>query len=161
MRRFLISIIILVCGVNCISAQTLLDSIVEVKNLINDDKDDEAESILNKIENQCMHSENDTLRVLFLESKGIILWDREEYKDCIPYFLSVIDLYDKLHLKYQNYLDAFVAIGYSYGRLHDYDNAERFYRKALLKSVAADFNKEFRPNVYKNLGNLYMEKGDL
>ena len=32
MRRFLISIIILVCGVNCISAQTLLDSIVEVKN---------------------------------------------------------------------------------------------------------------------------------
>lgn len=160
MRRFLISIIILVCGVNCISAQTLFDSIVEVKNLINDDKDDEAESILNKIENQCMHSENDTLRVLFLESKGIILWDREEYKDCIPYFLSVIDLYDKLHLKYQNYLDAFVAIGYSYGRLHDYDNAERFYRKALLKSVAADFNKEFRPNVYKNLGNLYMEKGD-
>ena len=159
MRRFLISIIILVCGVNCISAQTLLDSIVEVKNLINDDKDDEAESILNKIENQCMHSENDTLRVLFLESKGIILWDREEYKDCIPYFQSVIDLYDKLHLKYQNYLDAFVAIGYSYGRLHDYDNAERFYRKALLKSVAADFNKEFRPNVYKNLGNLYMEKG--
>ena len=160
MRRFLISIIILVCGVNCISAQTLLDSIVEVKNLINDDKDDEAESILNKIENQCMHSGNDTLRVLFLESKGIILWDREEYKDCIPYFQSVIDLYDKLHLKYQNYLDAFVAIGYSYGRLHDYDNAERFYRKALLKSVAADFNKEFRPNVYKNLGNLYMEKGD-
>ena len=160
MHRFLISIIILVCGVNCISAQTLWDSIVEVKNLINDDKDDEAESILNKIENQCMHSENDTLRVLFLESKGIILWDREEYKECIPFFQSVIDLYDKLHLKYQNYLDAFVAIGYSYGRLHDYDNAERFYRKALLKSVAADFNKEFRPNVYKNLGNLYMEKGD-
>ena len=160
MRRFLISIIIFVCGVNSISAQTVWDSIVEVKNLLNNDKDDEAEFILNKIENQCMDSRNDTLRVLFLESKGIILLGKEEYKKCIPYFLCVIDLYDKLHLKYQNYLDAFVAIGYSYGRLHDYENAEKYYRKALLKSVAVEFNKEFRPNVYKNLGNLYMEKGD-
>ena len=160
MHRFLLSVIILVCSVNSISAQKLWDSIVEVKGLINDDKDDEAESILNKIENQCKNSENDTIRVLFLESKGIILWDREKYEECIPFFLSVIELYDKLHLKYQNYLDAFVAIGYSYGRLHDFDNAERYYRKALIKSVAAEFNKEFRPDVYKNLGNLYMEKGD-
>ena len=160
MRRFLISIIIFVCGVNSISAQTVWDSIVEVKNLLNNDKDDEAEFILNKIENQCMDSRNDTLRVLFLESKGIILLGKEEYKKCIPYFLCVIDLYDKLHLKYQNYLDAFVAIGYSYGRLHDYENAEKYYRKALLKSVAVEFNKEFRSNVYKNLGAIYTEKGD-
>lgn len=160
MRKLLIFIIIIVCGIKYISAQTLWDSIVEVKTLLKDNKKDEAESILNKIENQCIHSGNDTIQVLFLESKGIILWDKEEYKECIPYFLSVIDLYEKLNLKYQNYLDAFVAIGYSYGRLHDYDNAERFYRKALLKSVAIDYNKEFRPSVYKNLGNLYLEKGD-
>ena len=126
MRSFLLSVIILVCSVNTISAQTLWDSIVDVKRLINDDKNDAADSILKKIENQCMNSENDTIRVLFLESKGIILWDKEKYEECIPYFLSVIELYDKLHLKYQNYLDAFVAIGYSYGRLHDFDNAARF-----------------------------------
>ena len=160
MRRFLISIIIFVCGVNYISAQTVWDSIVEVKNLLNNDKDDEAEFILNKIENQCMDSGNDTLRVLFLESKGRVLFGRDEYKECIPYFLNVIDLYDKLHFKHQNYLDAFLLIGYSYGRLQDYDNAEKYYRKALLKSVAIESNKEFRPQIYKNLGNIYMEKGD-
>lgn len=160
MRRFLFAIIILVCGVNSISAQTLWDSILEVKNLINEDKDEEAESLLNKIENQCVESEKDSILVLFQESKGIILFDRNKYRECIPYFLSVIDLYEKLHIKYQNYLDAFVAIGYSYGRLRDYDNAEKYYRKALLKSVAAEHNQDFRPSVYKNLGNLYMEKGD-
>ena len=160
MFRFLISIIILVCSVNYISAQTLWDSFFEVKKLMKDNKVDEAEFILNKIENQCTHSENDTLQVLFSESKGHILFSRNEYEKCIPHFLYVIDLYDKLHFKHQNYLDAFLLIGYSYGRLQDYDNAEKYYRKALLKSVAIESNKEFRPQIYKNLGNLYMEKGD-
>lgn len=63
-------------------------------------------------------------------------------------------------IRAQNYLDAFAAIGYSYGRLKDYDNAERYYRKALLRSVGSEYNKEFRPNVYQNLGNLYLQKGD-
>ena len=57
-------------------------------------------------------------------------------------------------------MDAFVAIGYSYGRLNDYDNAEKYYRKALMKSVAAEHSKDFRPNVYKYLGNIYMANGD-
>jgi len=160
MYRLFISILFLVCSINNSYAQTLWDSVIEVKNLLKQDKDDAAEAMLNRIEKQCMDTGNDSIRVLFMESKGIVLWNKEQYKECIPYFLETIELYDRLHIKAQNYLDAFVAIGYSYGRLKDYNNAERYYRKALLKSVAAQYNKEFRPNVYRNLGNLYKEKGD-
>ena len=140
--------------------QSIWDSLISVKNLIREDCDDEADSILNLIENKCVNNENDSIKVLFYESKGIILWGKMKYKECIPFFLKTIGLYESLNIKAQNYLDAFVAIGYSYGRLGDYDNAERYYRKALLKSVAATHNEEFRPSVYKNLGNLYLEKGD-
>lgn len=140
--------------------QSIWDSLISVKNLIREDCDDEADSILNLIENKCVNSENDSIKVLFYESKGIILWGKMKYKECIPFFLKTTGLYESLNIKAQNYLDAFVAIGYSYGRLGDYDNAERYYRKALLKSVAATHNEEFRPSVYKNLGNLYLEKGD-
>lgn len=160
MYRLFISILFLVCSINNFYAQTLWDSIIEVKNLLKQDKYDTAEAMLNRIEKQCMDTGNDSIKVLFMESKGLVLWDKEQYKECIPYFLETIELYDRLHIKAQNYLDAFVAIGYSYGRLKDYNNAERYYRKALLKSVAAQYNKEFRPNVYRNLGNLYKEKGD-
>ena len=140
--------------------QSIWDSLISVKNLIREDCDDEADSILNLIENKCVNNENDSIKVLFYKSKGIILWGKMKYKECIPFFLKTIGLYESLNIKAQNYLDAFVAIGYSYGRLGDYDNAERYYRKALLKSVAATHNEEFRPSVYKNLGNLYLEKGD-
>ena len=160
MNRIVLIIIFFTCMECNIHSQSLWDSVIKVKNLIDEDKDDEAETILDRIEKQCLNSDKDSIIVLFYESRGAILWDREKYKECIPYFHKAIDLYEKLNIKAQNYLDAFVAIGYSYGRLNDYDNAEKYYRKALLKSVAAEYAKEFRHNVYKNLGNIYMAKGD-
>lgn len=160
MRRLLAIIVLIFGGVNVLYSQTLWDSIIQVKKFIDDNNNDAAETILNRIEKQCMNSGNDSIHVLFVESKGIILWENEKYEECIPFFLKAIELYEKLHIKDQNYLDAYVAIGYSYGRLKDYNNAEKYYRKALLKSVAVEFNNEFRPIVYKNLGNLYLEKGD-
>lgn len=143
-----------------VASQSLWDSLISVQNFIKEDRVEKADSILNLIENECINSQNDSIAVLFYESKGIILWGKMKYTECIPFFLRTIGLYESLQIKAQNYLDAFVAIGFSYGRLEDYDNAERYYRKALLKSVAATYNEDFRPNVYKNLGNLYMEKGD-
>lgn len=143
-----------------VASQSLWDSLISVKNFIKEDRVEKADSILNLIENECINSQNDSIAVLFYESKGIILWGKMKYTECIPFFLRTIGLYESLQIKAQNYLDAFVAIGFSYGRLGDYDNAERYYRKALLKSVAATYNEDFRPNVYNNLGNLYMEKGD-
>ena len=143
-----------------VASQSLWDSLISVQNFIKEDRVEKADSILNLIENECINSQNDSIAVLFYESKVIILWVKMKYTECIPFFLRTIGLYESLQIKAQNYLDAFVAIGFSYGRLGDYDNAERYYRKALLKSVAATYNEDFRPNVYKNLGNLYMEKGD-
>ena len=143
-----------------VASQSLWDSLISVKNFIKEDRVEKADSILNLIENECINSQNDSIAVLFYESKGIILWGKMKYTECIPFFLRTIGLYESLQIKAQNYLDAFVAIGFSYGRLGDYDNAERYYRKALLKSVAATYNEDFRANVYNNLGNLYMEKGD-
>lgn len=160
MQKVILLLIFCSAFIPNVSAQSLWDTLINVKSLINEDRDDEANSILKLIENECVNHENDSLKVLFYESTGIILWDTERYEECIPFFLKTIGLYESLHIKSQNYLDAFVAIGYSYGRLGDYNNAERYYRKALLKSVTANYNDEFRPNVYKNLGNLYMEKGD-
>lgn len=160
MRKVLFLFVIFFVGLCNSYSQSLWDSLIAIKNLIKEERVDDADLLLNKIEKECVNSKNDSLTVLFYESKGVILWYKEKYEECIPFFLKTIALYESLQIKAQNYLDAFVAIGYSYGRLGDYNNAERYYRKALLKSVISNFNDEFRPNVYKNLGNLYMERGD-
>ena len=73
-----------------VASQSLWDSLISVKNLINKDCNDEADSILNLIEDECVNSKNDSLAVLFYESRGVILWDKEKYEECIPFFLKTI-----------------------------------------------------------------------
>lgn len=160
MNRIVLIIVFLACLASNTYSQNLWDSVIKVKSLIDEDHDDEAETMLGSIEKQCLDSGQDSILVLFYESEGVILWKKENFNECIPYFHKVINLYERLNIKAQNYLDAFMAIGYSYGRLKDYDNAEKYYRKALLKSVTAEHNEDFRHNVYQNLGSLYMAKGD-
>ena len=137
-----------------------IDYMIKVKKLIDEDHNDEALSMLDKMEKQGIDTAHDSIRVLFYEDKGVILFYDDKYNDCIPYFQKAISLYEKLNMKAQNYLDDFMAIGYSYGMMKDYDNAERYYRKALLKSTTAECKKDFQPSVYKKLGDLYMLKGD-
>lgn len=68
-----------------IHSQSLWDSVIKVKNLIDEDKDDEAETILDRIEKQCLNSDKDSIIVLFYESRGAILWDRRNTKSAFSF----------------------------------------------------------------------------
>ena len=160
--KILFILVFVVCMAGRTYSQNVfsIDYMIKVKELIDEDRNDEALSMLDKMEKQGIDTAHDSIRVLFYEDKGVILFYDDKYNDCIPYFQKAISLYEKLNMKAQNYLDDFMAIGYSYGMMKDYDNAERYYRKALLKSTTAECKKDFQPSVYKKLGDLYMLKGD-
>ena len=70
-----------------VASQSLWDSLISVQNFIKEDRVEKADSILNLIENECINSQNDSIAVLFYESKGIILWGKMKYTECIPFFL--------------------------------------------------------------------------
>lgn len=54
MNRIVLIIIFFTCMECNIHSQSLWDSVIKVKNLIDEDKDDEAETILDRIEKQCL-----------------------------------------------------------------------------------------------------------
>ena len=114
------------------------------------------------IENKYILSENDTTEAVYYSLKGQALFLRESYKECIPYFNKAIQLFEKTNLRQYEYLDAFRFIAFAYHRTLDYDNAERYYRKGLLRSVAANVNNvsQYNADMYLNLGYIYKEKGD-
>ena len=139
--KILFILVFVVCMAGRTYSQNVfsIDYMIKVKELIDEDRNDEALSMLDKMEKQGIDTAHDSIRVLFYEDKGVILFYDDKDNDCIPYFQKAISLYEKLNMKAQNYLDDFMAIGYSYGMMKDYDNAERYYRKALLKSTTALF----------------------
>lgn len=160
MRKLLLITFLLLVFAPSSPAQDLWDSLNVVRDLFEQDDDGAADSLLTAIEPQCLTSGNDSILAVYYTNKGAILWSKEEYRECIPCLKKAIELYEKIHIKDQDYLDAFQAIGYSYGCLKDYANAERYYRKALIKSAILHAFPEFQPTIYKNLANLYMAKGD-
>lgn len=143
----------------------IVDKIVHVRTLLSDASQfnpNEALSQLQLIEEQCVSSDNDTLKAVFASLKGQTLYFMERYEECIPLCKKAIDLFEQSNLRQYEYLDAFQIIAMSYHRLKDYNNAENYYRKGLLKSVSANVNTtdSYRANLYFYLGKLYETKGD-
>lgn len=146
-----------------LSAQdNVIETIVRARTMIQQIKPNEAYSQLMLIEKECMASDNDTLKAIYLGLKGQSLHDLERYEDCIPLCKEAIQLFERCNVRQYEYLDAFSNIATSYHRMKDYSNAEKYYRKGLLRSVAAKVSSsdQYRAGLYLNLGNLYEAKGD-
>ena len=65
-----------------------------------------------------------------------------------------------LNIKSINYLEAFQTIAYCYEKNGNYDEAERFYRKSLIKSSVITSNNQLVSSIYLHLHNIYKNRGD-
>ncbi len=168
MRRALIlSLLTLLC--TQLHAQDKWDNIVDkieyAGHLLTDSADynpNKALSQLLLIEKDCTELDNDTLNGIFLVLKGQSLCYMSRYKECIAPCKEAIRLFERCNVRPYEYLDAFYFIATAYYRIGDFENAERYYRKGLIRSVAADVSStdQFKADMFLNLGNLYRDKGD-
>lgn len=161
MRKFLF-IFFLTISIYSYAQEDIVEKVIRLRQLVTDIKTHDALDLINQIENECLKSNNDTLKAVFLELKGQALLDNEKYEECIPVCKEALSLFERSNLRQYEYLDAWFIIATAYHRLRDYKNAESFYRKGLLRSVAAKLDKvrQYRSSLYLNLGNLYKEQGD-
>ena len=161
--RTILMIIALFYAVSLFGQEDIFKSIGQIRQLTQELKtNNEALSILSKIEPQCLSSDNDTLKAIFLELKGQALHNAKRYQECIPVCKESVRLMEKANIRQYEYLDALCIIATSYYRLKDYKNAEKYYEKSLVKSKTAKVKATapYSANIYLNLGNLYKEAGD-
>ena len=161
MRQFHTIIFLLISALSY-AQEDIVEKVIRVRQLVAEIKTNEAFSLIVQIEQQCMQSTNDTLKAVFLELKGQALLYIGNYKECITPCKEAITLFERTNLRQYEYLDAWYIIATAYHRLKDYKNAESYYRKGILRSVAARVSEVnlYRSNLYLNLGNLYKEQGD-
>ncbi len=140
--------------------QTPYASFIQINSAINDNNYILVDSLLAKIEDDCLTSDNDTVKYLYNKFKGLSLFFQHNYEASIPPILKTISLYEKLNLRDIDYLEAYLEAGIASQKIGDNKSAERYYRRGLLKSVIIKEPKNYRSNIYLNLGNLYKEQGD-
>ena len=162
MKYLLLSLLLAVSMVGYANDKAnLWDSVIKARNyLINNDYRN-AEAIVDSIARPCSECNNDSIRVVFLECKAqIVFFCTKDYSLCIPVFKEIIELYERLNIKSINYLEAYQAIAYCYEFLKNDEEAEKYYRKAIIKSVSIVHSPDFVKGCYKNLYNIYKERGD-
>lgn len=138
----------------------LFEQLLKAKQAFHSDDNITATSILKDIASECIASDNDTIKVLYYEIQGSLLFFDSKYKECIEYLSKVPMLYEKIDIRDVNYLESFLALGIAYQKTGDYNAAESNYRRGLLKSVLTNQPEKYRENIYLNLGNLYLEQND-
>ena len=158
----IISVLIAICsGVSVFAdTPTLFEQLFKAKEAFLSDDNIKASAILEEIADECTASDNDTIKVLYYETQGSILFFNSKYKECIEYLSKVPGLYEKINIRDINYLESFLALGIAYQKIGDYNVAESNYRKGLLKSVLTNQPEKYRENIYLNLGNLYLQQND-
>lgn len=165
MGRAIILSLLTLLSTQMFAQDNIVDRIVYVRHLVSDSVDynpREALSQLQLLEKDCQTSDNDTLEAVYLELKGQALFSLERYKECIDPCKEAIRLFERCNLRQYEYLDAFQIIAIAYHRMGDFENAESYYRKGLIRSVAAKVSTtvQYKAEMFQNLGSLYKAKGD-
>lgn len=154
------------CAILIISVSAFADTrilfaeLARVKSALNNDNYTTADSLCNIIESDYRTTDNDSIKVLFNECKGESLFFQNKYLECIPYLQLTLAGYEKLDIRDIAYLDTFLALGVASYKCGNYDEAERYFRKGILKSVFINNSKDYLAHCYLNLGNMFKEKGD-
>ncbi len=162
MKKALIIIaVVLTCFSAAFAQNSFHKKIYQIESLVSEKKYEEALVKLDKVLQLDITQNNDTINAVCVALKGNILFNQEKYLECIPVFKQACNLFERAHYINLGYFDALLFIATSYHFLEDYENAERYYRKVLLKSASysdEDLN-EYCANAYLNLGDLYKKKG--
>lgn len=160
--KFLISFFIfLLLGVSVLAeTPNTFSKLFEIKDLIKREKYVQAQGYLKQIEGECIASDNDTIQLLYNESKGMISFSLGNYSDCIPSFIKTSKIYEQFNLKNTNYIESFLLCGIAYQRIGNLKEAEDAYRSGLLKTVCISQAASYQSHFYLNLGDLYKLRGD-
>lgn len=161
-RNLLIGILtIIAIGVTANAATPkLFEELFKAKSAFQNNDYKRADAILTSIADECFSSDNDSIKVVYYETKGCILFFNGKFEECIPILSQVPTLYEKINLRDINYLESFLALGIANQKIGNLEKAEAYYRKGLLKSVLIRQPEKYRDNLYLNLGNLYLERND-
>lgn len=162
MKRGVIFILFL-CGFISANAQESLHKhLSDVWDLLNELKIEEAYTIVNRIENTCINSHNDTILANFFWSKGVCYFNQKKYKECIPLLDTARTLYERTNIRYHNYIDCFSLIGTAHTYLGNIKEAERYLRKAFIRCQSTEItDKNFtQVGLLINLSTIYEFQGD-
>ncbi|MCH5243949.1 MAG: tetratricopeptide repeat protein [Lentimicrobiaceae bacterium] len=170
-RRLLVFLLFVLGGLGYGFTQDVLETLKKASRLYEKANYAEAAILLNDIADDCMNAQ-DSIRLLFFYINGYVQFELGNYEKSIDYTLKEIELRQKYQMREEEYIFVFERLGNAFEKIGDNENAEKYYRRGLLKTITllSDTNelqivngtslREYRSLMYQKLGTLYSAMGD-
>lgn len=158
----MLAIVILLSQSPFIYTQNVKRLIEKSQVLIDNGKYKKAYKTLIGINEEQVNEYGDTCLMLFVYKKGTCLYYMEKYKDAIPYFQRSLKYMEKQHHEDCDYLEMLYGIGACYMKMGNYNKAEEYFRRTILKGNYFNLNCAIRNQTYREMAELYslMDKPD-
>ncbi len=98
---------------------------------------------------------------IILSGISAVYATNNDYDKALQHALQAVDVYERAGIKYHQHL--MVNIGYLYIRQDKYDDALKYYNKALQQELqyGTEQTRGELANIYLNMGGVHIRKGDL
>lgn len=116
---------------------------------------------LDEINESLIVSGADSCVILYNYEKGKCLYSLDRYEEAIPFLSKGLELIEKLPHENCISLELLYGIGYSYEKMKQYDDAEKYFRKVFINSNTKNFKCAITTQTLRDLVEVYTQLGQV
>lgn len=145
-----------ICNVHAQNILALLD-----ENKKNIDKGNYALALrsLDEINESLIVSGGDSCVILYNYEKGKCLYSLDRYEEAIPFLSKGLELIEKLPHENCISLELLYGIGYSYKKMKQYDDAEKYFRRVFIRGSTQNLKCVIKTQTLRELVEVYTQLG--
>ena len=140
--------------------QTDIPTIVKsVVPIIEEGNYSEAYNTLLSIDEKQIEQYGDSCVMMFNYEKGTCLFFLNKYEDAIPYINKALTFMEKMPHEDCNYLELIYGLGSCYKHLKQYENAEKYFRRVIIRGNVQGFMCAITTQTLSELTEVYNKLG--
>ena len=162
MRKFYLILFLLISTVSYaqnIGAMNVPSVIDKVYALIDDGKYEEAFKLLQIINESQTIEHGDSCTMMYNYEMGTCLCFFDKFEEAIPYLNKALLKMEKLPHEDCIYLELIYGIGSCYKKLKQYHNAEKYFRRVMIRSNVLGFKCIITTQTLSELTEVYNKLG--
>lgn len=152
---FLLIVSLVFANLKC-NAQSLQFN--QIDELIQEHKYDDALSIMNKVDSLSLGND-ENVKIAFCYRKGLCFYNTRKYESAIPWLIACTDKMIRQMHDDTMLLESLYILASSYSELQQYANAEKYYRKVIIRSDNLENEHEVVGKSLKALSEIYTLQG--
>ena len=158
MRHLIIvfSLLLLCANVYPQNVQAIID---KAKQLIDEEEYEEAYKSLHEIDEQQIDIFGDSCSMMYNYEKGFCLYNLDKFEEAIPCLNKSLLRLENMPHEDCGYLELIYYIGSCYNHLKQYENAEKYFRRVIIRGNVQEFKCAIKATTYSELAELYSMMG--